>query len=119
MTQMGIPADFATQEAILTELESQSFATSCFALCEWQIIVCIFQCRAPGCHFFAVTVTVGFYSSFDCKQLMPIKRKEQGPQADLQGVTVALARGVSGIPPSKFKHMSRPETNLTLITGRV
>ena len=37
----------------------------------------------------------------------------------MQGVTVALAGGVSRIPLSKFEHMSGPETNLTLITGRV
>ena len=33
----------------------------------------------------------------------------------LQGVTVALARCVSQIPLSKFKRVSRPKTNLTLI----
>ena len=37
----------------------------------------------------------------------------------LQGVTVALAGGGGRIPPSKSKHTSGPETNLTLITGRV
>ena len=52
-------------------------------------------------------------------QLMPIKTKEQGQGASLQGVTVALARDVSRILLSKFEHMSGPETNLTLITGRV
>ena len=54
-----------------------------------------------------------------CKQLMPIKGKEQGPGAPLQGVRVALAWGVGRIPLSKFEHMSEPETNLTLITSRV
>ena len=50
---------------------------------------------------------------------MPKRTKEQGPGAPLQGVTVALARGVRGIPLSKFEHMSGPETNLTLNSGRV
>ena len=50
---------------------------------------------------------------------MPKRTTEQGPGAPLQGVTVALARGVTGIPLSKFEHMSGPETNLTLNSGRV
>ena len=68
--------------------------------------------RAPCSH----SLDMNLKEVGHCKQWMSINRKEQGPGAPLRGVTAALAWGVRRTPPSKFEHMSEPET---LITRRV